>query len=209
MSPMRRPPVIPLACVIAVALAACETETRVISSRGSLLMGQPGAEGGLASARDSKPGGRTTADRMNNPMGYPTPEGLDPLTLRVKDGQGKERIVSRNPRELFFHIRRALVDQDRTILLEQILSRETIETYQELGEDPRDAAEFIIRHRAEIVRLLQFFPMADLTPGFFPKGIGRNQFRLEAPPGFANPPLKFRRIDYVYEPDACRLLLIH
>jgi hypothetical protein len=33
-------------------------------------------------------------------------------------------------------------------------------------------------------------------------------FRLEAPAGFADPPLKFRRIDYIYERDACRLLLI-
>ncbi|MGP1309711.1 MAG: hypothetical protein ACTS27_05890 [Phycisphaerales bacterium] len=193
-----------------VPLASCETETRVISSRGSLLAGQPGAEGGLdAAGRPLRSEGPTTAERMNNPMGYPEPEGVDPMTLRVTDTRGEQFIVSRNPRELFFHIRRALVDQDAELLYEQILSKATIETYLELGRDPREAASFMLEHRAEIVRLMQFFPMADMTPGYFPKNIGRNQFRLEAPPGFANPPLKFRRIDYVYERDACRLLLIH
>lgn len=191
------------------ALAGCETETRVISTRGSLLMGQPGAEGGVFAERPLDAKGPTAAERMNNPMGYRTPGDMDPATLRVKDARGKEFIVSRNPRELFFHLRRALVDKDSDLLLEQILSRETIATYQELGRDPREAADFIVEHREEINRLLQFFPMADMTPGFFPKNIGRNQFRLEAPPGFANPPLKFRTIDYMYERDACRLLLIH
>jgi hypothetical protein len=206
---MRRATLIPIALILA-ALGACETESRVVSSKGSLLAGQPGAEGGtLTDGSRARPGGPTTAQRMNNPMGYKSPEDMDPLTLSVKDVRGEEFIVSRNPRELFFHLRRALVNQDRDLILEQILSRATIETYQELGRDPGEAADFILAQRQEIVRLLQFFPMADMTPGFFPKNIGRNQFRLEAPPGFANPPLKFRKIDYMFERDACRLLLIH
>ncbi len=206
---MRSTTAIPLLLLGISFLAACETETRVIRTSGSLLAGQPGAEGGqIVDGERSGKGGATMQERMNNPMGYKTPEGLDPLTLRVTDARGNETIVSRNPRELFFHLRRALVDQDPDLLSEQVLARETLETYAELGIDPHDAAEFILKHREEIVRTLQFFPMADHTPGFFPKPIGRNMFRLEAPAGFAEPPLKFRRIDYIYERDACRLLLI-
>src|SRR5690606_38607652 len=164
---------------------------------------------GLGPAAGGVARGQATAERPNNPMGYRTPEEMDPLTLRVKDARGEETIVSRNPRELFFHLRRALVDQDADLLVEQILSNETHRVYAELGKNPQEAAEFILTHRQEIVRTLQFFPMADMTPGFFPKPIGRNMFRLEAPPGFAEPPLRFRRIDYIFERDGCRLLLIH
>jgi hypothetical protein len=207
---MMRPTLaIPLALLAVSALPGCETETRVVRSSGSLLSGQPGAEGGqVVDGGRSSSGGPTMQERMNNPMGYKTPEGLDPLTLRATDPRGNETIVSRNPRELFFHLRRALIDQDEDLLCDDVLSRETHKTYAELGIDPRTAAEFILKHRQEIVRTLQFFPMADHTPGFFPKPIGRNMFRLEAPAGFADPPLKFRRIDYIYERDACRLLLI-
>ncbi len=206
---MRSTLAIPLSILVGTVLAACETETRVVRSSGSLLSGQPGAEGGV---RVDSAGGRTDGptmqERMNNPMGYKTPEDMDPLTLRVTDRHGEEFIVSRNPRELFFHLRRALVDQDPELLYEQIIAHETLKRYEELRINPRDAADFIIKHRQEVVRTLRFFPMADHTPGFFPKPIGRNMFRLEAPPGFADPPLKFRRIDYIYERDACRLLLI-
>jgi hypothetical protein len=206
---MRSPHAISLAILALTALAACETETRVVRSSGSLLSGQPGAEGGqVVDGNRTSRGGPSIQERMNNPMGYKTPEGLDPLTLRATDPRGNETVVSRNPRELFFHLRRALVDQDPDLLCDDVLSHETLKTYEELGINPRDAAEFILKHRQEIVRTLQFFPMADHTPGFFPKPIGRNMFRLEAPPGFADPPLKFRRIDYIYERDACRLLLI-
>lgn len=190
----------------------CAREERVISTRGSLLGGQPGATGG----REAR-GERMTADerraraveQASNPVGYKVPDDFDPMTLRYRVRDEGERIVSRNPRELFFHLRRAMVDQDRDILLSQILSGQTIATYQELGRDPGEAADFLLANRVEIVRMLQVFPMGEMTPGFYPKPIGRNSFRLEAPPGFANPPLKFRRIDYVFERDACRLLLIH
>lgn len=199
-------------CALAPSFWGCETEERVVSSRGSLLGGQPGAVGG----REGQ-GARLSAERReaaaaqyaNNPMGYKVPDEYDPLTLRYSvQGEG-ERIVSRNPRELFFHLRRALIDGDREMLLGQILSAETIATYQELGRDPGEAADFLLSHREQMVRTLQVFPMGEMTPGFYPKPIGRNSFRLEAPPGFATPPLRFRRVDYVYERDACRLLLIH
>lgn len=205
---MRSTLAIPLTLLLVTNLAGCETETRVVRTSGSLLAGQPGAEGGVRVDGGAEGDGPTVQQRMNNPMGYKTPEDMDPLTLRITDRHGEEFIVSRNPRELFFHLRRALVDQDPEVLHEQIIAHATLERYQELGINPRDAAEFIIKHRQEVVRTLQFFPMADHTPGFFPKPIGRNMFRLEAPPGFADPPLKFRRIDYIYERDACRLLLI-
>lgn len=203
-----------LALILAILAApgGCATEERVVSTRGSLLGGQPGATGGREARGDRMTPDERRAkavEQASNPMGYKVPDDYDPMTLRYRVRDEGERIVSRNPRELFFHLRRAMVDQDREILLGQILSGQTIATYQELGRDPGEAADFLLANRVEIVRMLQVFPMGEMTPGFYPKPIGRNSFRLEAPPGFANPPLKFRRIDYVFERDACRLLLIH
>ena len=99
-------------------LAGCAAEERVVSSRGSLLGGQPGAVGGRdgQQARMTEERRRAAAvEHANNPMGYRIPSDYDQMTLRYSvQGEG-ERIVSRNPRELFFHIRRALIDGDREI----------------------------------------------------------------------------------------------
>ena len=193
----------------AAALSACAVEERVVSVRGG-LHGLPGAEGGRAvqGPREGREGsGPPDMSRLSNPMGYATPEGVDD-SLRYTGPDGNVRIMSRNSRELIYHLRRALGENDEEIL-RLTLSEMIRERYRARGEDPRAAIEFLLRHRDEILRTLAQFPMGDLTPGQFAQSIGRNAYRLEAPPGTTDPPLRFRRFDYVFEREGCRLVLIH
>lgn len=196
-----------LASIVALALSGCQSERRVVRTTGG-LQGLPGAEGGLEVERprveletDAKPG----VD-PSNPAGYAGPDPDD--ALRLTDADGTITLVCRNPRELMFHLRKTLQDEERDLVREQVLSARTHDVYKAKGLPVDEAVDFLIEHRAEVIRLLQQFPMGEMSPGMFVRPIGPSQFRLEAPMGTTDPPLKFRRFDYVYERGACRLLLI-
>ncbi|TVQ61292.1 MAG: hypothetical protein EA379_06475 [Phycisphaerales bacterium] len=198
------------ALCFACAAPSCTMEERVISVRGG-LHGIPGAEGGMQ-AQGPREGRRDRSGaphegRMVNPMGYATPADFDD-SLRYIRADGRVGIVSRNPRELIYHLRRALGEGNEEIL-HLTLSESLRERYRALGLNPDEAIEFLMANREEVMRTLAQFPMGDLTPGQFAQSIGRNAYRLEVPPGVSDPPLRFRRFDYVFDRDACRLLLIH
>lgn len=171
----------------------------------------PGAVGGTRvegrRSDDPQRDRRALEEALNNPMGYKTPEGVDD-TLRYAGPDGKPRIVSRNPRELIYHLRLSLAQRDRHIL-RQTLSEETRRRYRDRGLNPDEAVEFMLTNADEFIRLLALFPMGELTPGQHPYTVGRNTFRLEVPRYAADPPLRFTRLDYVYESDGCRLVLMH
>lgn len=208
----RRAAGIAVAACAAAALLGCE-ERRVISRRVP-LQGIPGAVGGegvdrpLAGDED----GRPRVDSLNNPANYPTPKDLDE-TLRVKGADGKPRLVSRNPREMLLHLRTTLTNEEYDLLVGQVVAEQTKREYRKRGKDLAEAAQFFRRHRDDILRLCQEFPLGELTPDRMAQPIGPSAFRLEVPEMLAagstrGGGLVFRRIDYVFEPDACRLLLI-
>lgn len=198
---------------LAVALSAGCEERRVINRRVA-LRGIPGAVGGedvdapLAGGSSDRP----AFDAINNPANYATPRDLD-ATLRVKGPDNKPRLVSRNPREMLLHLRTTLANEEYDLLLGQIVAEQTKSEYRKRGKDPAEAVEFFRRHRDDILRLVQEFPLGELTPDRMAQPIGPSTFRLEVPELLAGGStrgggLLFRRIDYIFEPDACRLLLI-
>lgn len=193
---------------VALAAAGCHTEQRVVAVRGSMAT-FPGAVGGVrpdpAPVREGAAERRAAA--LTNPMGY-TLEAEPDEQLRIVRADGSSVLVSRNPRELLFHLRNALVAEDREAIVEHLLAERTIQSYRDLGRDPMEAADFLIERRREILRLMLQMPMGELTPGQFMRPLGQNAFRLQVRPDSTDPPLKFNKLDYIYEDDGCRLLMI-
>lgn len=189
------------ALVAASLLAGCEMERRVVAVRGG-LHGLPGAVGGEGPPPPAQ--GPTLA----NPMGYTAPEGTGP-TLRVESPGGDITLVSRNARELAYHLRSTLADNEYDLLYDQLLSTQTKDEYLDRGLDPREAIRFFEAFRLEIARLLSQLQFAERVPMDLGEPIGANRYRLEVPPGTIEPPLRFRRFDYAFERGGARLLLIH
>ena len=205
----------PLLLASAAAISGCELERRTIRQTGPLL-DIPGAVGGERAETPLVDQPRRAAaanDFINNPANYPTPKDADPQTLRVTERDGSIRLVSRNPRELMFHLRAALLAEEYDLLVRELVAQRTRREYRVRGKPLSDAEAFFRRHRDDILRLLAEFPMGELTPDRSPQSLGESAFRLEIPPEIAagaapGGALLFRRFEYVYEPDACRLLLI-
>lgn len=186
------------AFLLAFSPLGCE-ERRVVAVYGPLT-GVAGAEGGLtpdAPRRAERKPAESTDDA-------PRPDE----NLRLTDPRGVVTLVSRNPRELIFHLRMTLQQEESDLLLDQVLSEATREEYRTRGMDPSEAVAFLRQHRAEIERLLQQIPMGELSPGLFARPLGPSRFRLEIPKGRVDPALRFRRFDYVFERGSCRLLLV-
>ncbi len=196
-----------IALLLALGAAGCEPERRVIAVRGG-LHGMPGTEGGvqveqpLVASKDEK-----LRASMQNPRGY-ADAGEQNELLRVERPGGHVTLVSRNARELAFHLRQTLARDEIELLYEQVISDKTKDRYEEAGLDPRDAAAFLMKHKDEVLRLIQNLHLAERMPMDLGDVIGPNEYELRVPPGQVDPPLKFNAFDYVFERDACRLLLL-
>lgn len=194
--------------ILALALASCAEERRVVAVRGG-LQGLPGAQGGVrAEAPVVENEQERRASSMQNPRGYKTEAEPDDL-LRIEKPGGAVVLVSRNARELAFHLRQTLARNEPTLLLEQVLSKETRDTYIAQGKDPADAVAFLFKRQDDVLRLIQNLHLAERLPLDLGEVIGSNQYRLRVPPGLVDPPLRFDTFDYVFDRDGCRLLLLH
>lgn len=196
-----------LVLALLAALAGCGEERRVIAVRGG-LHDLPGAEGGV---QIEKPLVASKAERqrasMQNPRGYADAGEQNDL-LRVAKPGGRVTLVSRNARELAFHLRQTLARDEIDLLYEQVISDRTKDRYEEAGLDPREAATFLMKHKDEVLRLIQNLHLAERLPMDLGDVIGPNEYELRVPPGQVDPPLRFNAFDYVFERDACRLLLL-
>lgn len=196
-----------LAAALALLLAGCAEERRVIAVRGG-LHGLPGAEGGV---QVQQPLVASKAEKqrasMQNPRGYADAGDQNDL-LRVEKPGGHVTLVSRNARELAFHLRQTLARDEPDLLFEQVISDRTKDQYEAAGRDPYEAVEFLMKHKAEVLRLIQNLHLAERLPMDLGDVIGPNEYELRVPPGQVDPPLVFNAFDYVFERDACRLLLL-
>lgn len=196
-------------------LTGCEMERRVLKVHGPLV-GLPGAVGGEQTQAPLVPRDATPIsagyDPINNPANYATTGEVD-AGLRIRQPDGSARLVSRNPRELLLHLRTTLMNEEYSLLVEQLLSDRTIDEYRRRGLSVTAAEAFFRRHREDVLRLIGEFPMGELTPDRNARPIGLNLYRLEVPPEFAEgggpgTSMVFRRLEYSFDATACRLVMI-
>lgn len=208
---------IPLRLIAAAAIGAllllgCETERRVISVRGGLagIEGAQGgdlAESGRQSNAQSSAFANLTQRHRDQSLANAGKEQQNPRSIRINNEDGSVTLILSSPRHVILHLRQTLLDEDRDLLFDQVLSDRAKENYAQAGKDPHEAVEFLIANRREVLKMLQRMPQGELSPGLFMKKIGPNAFRLELN-GAQSRGLAFRRLDVVWELGVCKLLAV-
>lgn len=210
----------------AAAMAACQTEERIVGARGGLF-GLPGAQSGIV--EEPKPGASSKAPTQvaSTPWenvlrafpGYepPTTPTDDPsaeprsrgemLGLRRTNPDGTTTLFARSPSDVMYHIMTTLEAKEYDLLLDQVIAEATKSEYHRRGRDPREAVNFLIKRRDDIGALFATFPMGDQTPGVQMQTVGRNTFRLTAPVAMTNE-LRLHEMDVIIEQGQFRLLML-
>jgi hypothetical protein len=154
-----------LVALCAFANAGCQYE-RIVSQSG-LLVGLDGAESQLPAKVQS----RELPGYLRTPN-----EGI-----RIVDEDGNITLYAKSIHQLMIHISTTIVEGEKELFVEQLLSTRTKEEFYERGLDPGLAFEELTRRQRDIGRLYYYMPMGEYTPGIFYGTIGRNVFRIRLP----------------------------
>lgn len=151
------------------ALAGCETETRVIRDNRPLA-NLPGAQvRGSVGPRSSS--------------GIADPTFLTPDQLRVVDEDGTITLNARSARHLMTHIAQTMLNNERDLFTEQVLSRMTRAEFEQRGLDPGEAFDLLIRNEQRVMELFDAMPQGERTPGVAWEPLGRAPGRPGRPGG--------------------------
>ncbi len=93
--------------------------------------------------------------------------------IRQELDDGSIRLYARSARHLMSHIYTTLVNDERDLFAQQVLSEITRQEFIERGRDPREAFDMLKKHEDDIIRLFDRMPMGEYTPGVVWKNIGR------------------------------------
>jgi len=179
---------------LVVSLASgCETERRVVSSRG-ILSGLPGASGGEAEA-EVVAGRPTTTWESILGANAAEPRGAEVpgQPLRREALGGEVILISRSPAHLLTHLRETLQNEEDDLLYEQVLSDHTKEWFRDRGRDPREAVEYLTSNARDVLEFIAAVPNADKTIGADFRPLGDGAFELY-PPGWQLVDRRFARL---------------
>lgn len=201
-------PAIAFTVACATVVGGCATEERIVSIRG-IGHNSPGAQAGwkreaavranASDGPDLKPVEAIAVPEMDE-------DGRPKNPLRTEGEDGTVTLVLRSPRDVVIHLRDTLLADEQDLLFEQVISDHAKEAYRGKGLDPRQAVEFLVQNKREVLRLLARAPMGEQTPGLFLRKMGGGVYRLDVAPGDRT--LKLQRLDFVWEAGKCRLALI-
>jgi len=169
-----------LAVIVCAATCAGCVETRVIPKTKPILAGLPGVEGG--------PGEVPASSR---------PEILAPVEeIRVDNPDGTVTLRSPTVRNLMRHILQTVMDDERELFTEQVLSKITRSEFTERGYDPGTAFDEVQRRIDDVRSLFRAMPAGEFTPGILMQSVGRNVFRLRAE---GDESMRWNYMDVVFE----------
>ncbi|MBX3379813.1 MAG: hypothetical protein KF805_06940 [Phycisphaeraceae bacterium] len=145
-------------------LGACET--RVVRYNPPLA-GLPGAQTGMAPVLDS------TMHAQGSPLAAePTAKPV------IENADGTKTLISRNGRDLMFHIASCMREDDEKTFVDQVLSETTRDEFYERGYDPKLAFTEMKRRREDLEKLFKMLPSAELSPGVQLETVGENVMRV-------------------------------
>lgn len=139
-------------------------EKKVVYRR-PILSGLPGAVSG----------GEAVATK---PKGYHDPSNIDNGKITIENPDGSTTLISRSARQLMAHIYQTLLDDDRDLFTEQVLSEMTKEEYRAHNLDPKLAFDDLKKHQSDVEALFARMPMGEYTPGILLQNAGRGVMRV-------------------------------
>ncbi|MBS0188855.1 MAG: hypothetical protein JSS51_12370 [Planctomycetes bacterium] len=146
-------------------LAACETH---VVRYNPPLAGLPGAQTGEPPVLDSTMRVTDTtlaAQATSKPY--------------IENADGTKTLISRNGRDLMFHIATCMREDDEKTFTEQVLSEMTRDEFYAKGYDPKLAFRELKRRREDLEKLFKILPAGELSPGARMQTVGVNIMRVQ------------------------------
>lgn len=179
-----------IVCAFAAAsLAGCTTETRIIRKK-PWFAGLPGVEGDAA---------------VIEPTRQATYLDLPEDQIRVEEPDGRVTLRARNGRQLMIHIYNALMEGERDLFTQQVLSNRTKQEFLARGKDPAEAFDMLLAMEDDIVDLFNAMPFGERTPGLFLTNVGDKVQRVRVS-GLQAQHMKLVGMDMVMERGEYRLV---
>ncbi|MBY0113690.1 MAG: hypothetical protein K2Y21_12785 [Phycisphaerales bacterium] len=98
----------------------------------------------------------------------------------IENPDGTKTLVSRNARDLMYHIATTMREDDEKTFTEQVLSEASRDEFFQRGLDPAWAFKELKRRRADVEKVFKDLPQGDLTPGVRIEVVGQNVFRIRS-----------------------------
>lgn len=150
------------ACVLSI--TGCETEEKIVKVK-PWFAGLQNAEG------------NTRAIGVENEFtssAFDAPE--DQIVTEHKDKS--KTLIAKNGRHLMIHIYTTLMEYDRDLFTDQVLSSMTKQEFRDRGLDPASAFDMLSKQEDDIVTLFGIMPQGERTPGYLMEPQGNGVFRV-------------------------------
>ena len=147
-----------------VLLAACATEERVVKTK-PWFAGLQNAEG------------NTRAIGVENEFTNSAFEAPEDKIVIENDDKTKT-LIAKNGRHLMIHIYTTLMEYDRQLFTDQVLSNMTKQEFRDRGLDPASAFDMLQKQEDDIVTLFGIMPQGERTPGYLMEPQGNGVFRV-------------------------------
>jgi len=127
--------------------------------------------------------------------------------LRTEAPDGTVTLSAKSGLHMMVNLYNTLLDDDKQLFVDQVLSERVRGEYIARGEDPGEIFEHLIRNWDDFETLCLLLPGGEFTPGTYLRNIGSRVQRFEAG-GTASRSLRFRGFDMIMERGSYRLVRV-
>lgn len=122
----------------------------------------------------------------------------------IEHPDGSKTLQSKTGLQLMYHIQSTLMDDEKDLFVEQVLSEITRSEYRDRGLDPAEAFVRLKKHERDIAKLFSRMPLGENSPNVLMEPLGNNMFRVRVT-GPAARDVRYRGFDMVLEGGNWRL----
>lgn len=192
-----------LTIALPVLIGGCAPEEKVVDIRGPLV-NLSGAQGGL----------RDEFDRVRARQNTATPDAAnviddaaDPSKLVVQNADGSVTLTRTEIRHVMVHLMRELEGEKDDLLLQQVLSRQTLDHWAAQGVDGPGLVAALRENRDDISRMFARMPAAEKSPSVRLEAMGGGVMKLALVDGAATN-MRFVELWVRLERDGWRFLWV-
>jgi hypothetical protein len=150
------------------------------------------------------PGAESQTPVVRN-LSYNDPRRVSGSKIVVENPDRSKTLIARSGLHLMVHIYNCLLDDDKQLFVDQVLSERTKQEYVARSVDPGELFEELIRNFDDVETLFLLMPAGEYTPGVFLKSAGSRIQRLQAS-GAKGSSLRYKGIDMTMEGGNFRLV---
>lgn len=143
-------------------------------------------------------GAKFNTEPVDSTRGYADPTASPDNRTVIENPNGSRVLLCRSVRALMSHLERELDEENSDIIIQQLISKRTLDEYESRGETPKAIIDFLQKHRRDIAMLFARMPMAERSPTVILKQPGDGVWILQLT-GAAAEDTKFTKLWVVME----------